>query len=313
MKKTVIAFGEVLWDLLPDGAKLGGAPCNFAYRINSLGDEAWMVSRLGQDARGTEARARLEALGMSTEFLQRDDDLPTGTVQVTLGPGGSPDFHIVPEVAYDRLEAPDELLQRAARADLVCFGTLVQRSETARQSLHRLLDAAPDPVKLLDINLRKNCYSEDTIRGSLKAADILKLNEDEARYLNELVELGAGGLPDFARAVMKQWDLTNCVITLGAKGVLAASVAEIVHVPGFEVEVADTCGSGDAFTAGFTHCLLHGKPLGESAAFGCALGALVATQSGATDPVSREQIEELLGTDRPRVVEPDLKEWMTGG
>src|SRR5262245_50711891 len=182
---TILAFGETLWDLLPSGPMLGGAPFNFAYRVNSLGDRGVIVTRLGSDAYGRRALEQIEGLGMETSFIQADESHPTGTVRVMLDDQGSPDFHIVTDVAYDFIETDSRVLELAASADCFCFGTLVQRTAKSRASLGRLLDAAGKALKCLDINLRKDCYSLETIADSLQRADILKLNLKEAHYLAE--------------------------------------------------------------------------------------------------------------------------------
>ncbi len=292
MQRTVLAFGELLWDLLPSGPTLGGAPFNFVYRVNSLGDRGLMVSRLGRDELGERAWAQVESLGMDGRLIQWDDDAPTGTVQVDLSDPNRPDFHIVPAVAYDRIEATPELLEAATEADCICFGTLIQRTPTARRTLEAVLDVAPDALKLLDINLRKDCFTRETIVSSLRAADILKLNDDEACDLSSMFGVGAPEYPGFCEQMMSQWDLTHCVVTLGERGAYAASAeGERVQVPGYKVELADTCGSGDAFTAGFIHRLLRGAPLAECCKLGNALGALVASQKGATGRIPPERLK----------------------
>lgn len=308
MRNTIVAFGETLWDLLPAGAVLGGAPSNFAYRVNALGDRGLLVTRLGRDELGQKAGAQLGQLGMETGFVQWDEDRPTGTVHVTLDARGSPDFSIVSNVAYDFIELTSELLALAAAADCFCFGTLIQRSPDNRRTLRQLLGAATGALKLLDINLRKNCYSEKTIRESLERADLLKLNEDEARYLGSLFQMPAEPLASFCDAMIDRWQLQCCLVTLGEGGAFAASTAGTkVYSPGFQIHPVDTCGSGDAFTAGFTHKFLRRQPLEDCCEFGNALGALVAMQSGATSPVSTEEIQQFLKQKRGRVIAPSLK------
>jgi fructokinase len=307
MQKTVVAFGETLWDLLPSGPVLGGAPCNFACRVNALGDRGVIVTRLGRDDLGQKAYERLIELGLETGYVQWDEHHPTGTVPVKIGPDGQPDFTIVPDVAYDYIEETEPLQSLVSRAEGVCFGTLVQRSAVSRWTLDRLLEGAGRAVKLLDINLRKDCYTRETIEASLGRADLLKLNDSEARYLAELFGLPSGSLPEIAKALLGEGSISHCLITLGGKGALAvSSQGERVYVPGYEVEVVDTCGSGDAFTAGFFHAYLAGLPLAECCRRGNVLGAMVAAQAGATAPVSRAEIEEFERTPRPRVVDPTL-------
>ena len=174
MEKTVLAFGEVLWDILPSRTILGGAPFNFIYRVNSLGETGLMISRLGRDELGHRAHGQIVQSGLDTQFIQWDAELPTGTVEVSFDKQNNPDYFIVPDVAYDRIEITEELLDAASAADCVCFGTLSQRAAQSRKTLERLLKEAATGLKLLDINLRKQCYSLETVISSLEKADVLK-------------------------------------------------------------------------------------------------------------------------------------------
>ena len=290
--KTVLAVGEVLWDLLPDGARLGGAPFNFASRIHRLGDRALMVSRLGMDQLGDEALAAVRSLGLNTALLQRDQVHPTGTVQVRFDAKGIPDYSIVPGVAYDHVVWTDALAEAAGRADCLCFGTLVQRSEGTRSTLARLLEHAPDCMKVLDINLRKDCYSRETVEFSLSQADLLKLNDDEIRILRDMLDISGDGPAAFCAAIMARYPVRHCLVTFGENGALVVSQAgEVIYESGYRVDVVDTLGSGDAFTAGFVHRYLRGAGLRDACHFGNVLGAVVATQVGGTEPIAPEKIE----------------------
>ncbi len=308
-EKTILSLGEILWDLLPSGAVLGGAPFNFAYRVHSLQYQSRMVSRLGRDEYGQLAWERIQRLGMDTHFIQWDDTKPTGTVRITLDERNQPDYYIVPDVAYDEIQYTDEILDAASQADCICFGTLAQRSETSRRTLWRILENASHALKLLDINLRKNCYSTETIQQSLQQADVLKLNELEAPFLAELFSLPKD-IPGFCAALMKRWPLSQCLVTLGERGVFAASLeGTAVYEPGYSVQLVDPCGSGDAFTAGFLDQFFRGRPLRECCRFGNALGALVATQPGATVPISLEEIQRFMESNLPVIREDTLRDY----
>ncbi len=293
--KTILAFGETLWDLLPDGPALGGASCNFAYRASALGDRAALVTRLGRDELGKRAQAALAALGMDTSFVQWDERKPTGTVPVRIDAKGVPDFTILPDVAYDGIEPGKELLALAAEADAVYFGTLVQRSAVSRRTLRRVLEAAPRALTFLDVNLRRGCFSRETVAESLERADVVKLNDQEAAALKGMLGLRGKTARGLAREIRGRWSLRACVVTLGERGALAVSEGEELAVPGWKVRVADTVGSGDAFSAAFLCLYLRGRPLEECCFFGNALGAMVAAQKGATAPISREEIERFAG------------------
>lgn len=299
--KTVLVFGEILWDIFPDRTVLGGAPLNFAYRLHSLGDRACLASRLGRDALGDAAWEQVSALGIPASFIQWDTVHPTGTVRVTFDESDRHDFVILPDVAYDYIEAADSLLKFAATADCLSFGTLAQRSEMSRQTLARLLEAAGDRPKFLDINLRKDCYTPESITRSLERCSLLKLNAEEAAEIARLFSLPHTTIPDFCAAALDRWRLDCCVVTLGEEGAFAASAdGRQVYVPGYKVMLADTVGSGDAFAAGFLHHWLRGEPLEACCRLGNILGAIVSTQPGATVPIAPVLLEsfEAIHTER---------------
>jgi fructokinase len=307
MQKTVLSFGEILWDIFPGQTILGGAPFNLACRVNALGDRGIMASRVGRDDLGRKAFESVKTLGMDTSCIQLDDNLPTGTVRVTLDEKKNPDFFIVPGVAYDNIEADEHLLEIASCADYFCFGTLVQRSPRTRQALEKLLEAAVNSVKLLDINLRKGCYTADTVKSSLHRADILKLNEDEALELSIMLSGKAGTIPEFCRDLISAWPVKICVVTLGERGAYAFSREEGgFYVPGWRVDLADTVGAGDAFTAGLVHCFIRSRPLAEAVEFGNLLGALASTKKGGTAPIFSEEIAALKEKKEARIYDPVL-------
>jgi len=308
MKKTILAFGEVLWDILPSCTVLGGAPFNFAYRANSLGDTGLMISRLGRDELGYEACDQIVQLGLDTRFIQWDDKFPTGTVQVSFDEQNNPDYFITPNVAYDQIELTEELLEAVSTADCLCFGTLSQRSGKSRKTIKELLENADGSLKFLDINLRKKCYSLETVTFSLQQADVLKLNEDEAHQLGDMLAISHRSLPEFCQEALKKWSLKYCLVTLGESGAFASSNdGQKIYVPGYKVSLADSLGSGDAFSAGFVHKLLQDASIEEACEFGNTVGALVATKEGATSLVTLGEIERFCERDCERIIHPDLK------
>jgi fructokinase len=311
MKKIIVAFGELLWDILPSCTVLGGAPFNFAYRVNSLGDTGLIVSRLGRDELGRKAFEQVVQLGLDTTYIQWDKKLPTGTVQVSFDEDNKPDYLIVPQVAYDHIELTDALVDAASTADCLCFGTLSQRSKESSKTIENILDRADIRLKLLDINLRKDCYSLETVIFSLQKADVLKLNEDEAHELGRMLKVSNRNIPEFCEEMLTKWSLEHCVVTLGEKGAFAMSAGgERVYVPGYIVKLADSIGSGDAFSAGFVHKLLRGTSISEAGRFGNVLGALVATKEGATCPVTLDEINGFNQKNPERNIYPDLEEFI---
>ena len=296
----IISFGEILWDLFPDGRRiLGGAPFNLACRLALLGRKSLMASRLGRDDPGREAFEQASALGVDTSLLQWDDRLPTGSVRVSLDRAGEPDFYIVPEVAYDRIKPTAKLLSAAANAQCICFGTLAQRSPQSRDTLLKVLEAAERSLKFLDINLRKDCYSDSTVRGSVVRADVLKLNAEEAPRVAEILFGREMNPVEFAGQAIAEYGPKACLVTLGERGVFAAdSSGGRVYLPGYRVEVVDTVGAGDAFSAGFIHSWLSGLTLARACDSGCRLGALVAASAGATARIERDEIDRIEGAEK---------------
>jgi fructokinase len=258
-----------------------------------------MVSRLGRDELGNHAFRIVKELGLETGYIQWDPEHPTGTVEVRFDEKKNPEYRIVPGVAYDFIAAIEELQELAAAAECVCYGTLIQRLEGSRSTLYRLLDGFSGRFALLDINLRPDCYTRENILESIRRANILKLNDGEAELLAEIYDLrreqvraDPGG---FADALFAQSELRYIVLTLGDRGAFSASRdGQKVYHPAFSIQLRDSVGAGDAFTAGFLDSLLNERSLAEACRFASAMGALVATQGGATRPLDRAQIEAFL-------------------
>jgi fructokinase len=293
-KFIVAAFGEVLWDLLPDASLLGGAPFNFTYRINALGNEGVMISAIGQDTLGEKALKTISELQISDRYIQINPDYPTGTVNVFFDEFKNPDYEIIRDVAYDFVTFNENLEELIPRVDCICFGTLAQRNPISKQTLQILLQHFKGKYRLYDLNLRKDCYSKNNIISSLNNADILKLNKQEAYELNDLLQFKKNGLIQICEELINSYQLQYCVITLEEYGSLAVSEGgEVVYNPGFLVELADPLGAGDAFTAGFVDALLRDKSLKEASESGNQLGAVVATQKGATQKIEQDDLSNI--------------------
>ncbi len=312
MSSTIIAFGEALWDLLPTGPVLGGAPLNFACRMNSLDHRSITVSRLGKDDLGQMAREQIVTLGMDDTFLQWDANYPTGTVEIYLDEDKNPDYTIIEKVAYDYIELNENLENIIESAECLCFGTLAQRNTVSRQTLKCLLSKFSGKFTLLDINLRKNCYSVDTLENSLEQANILKLNEEELAILVDLFGLQGDSAPDQAEHLLEYAGLQYCVATLGERGVFAISGrGEKIYSPGYHVNLVDPCGSGDGFAAGFIHMLLDGESLKQACRFGNALGAMVAQQEGATQPISYHEAIAFMDAGADGIIDMKLAKYIS--
>jgi fructokinase len=281
-RNRVVGLGEILWDVLPDGKQLGGAPSNFAYISTLLGNQGIVASRVGNDVLGDEARERLATIGVTTEFLQSDQVHPTGTVQVSVDHAGQPKFEIAEGVAWDFLEWTAEWQGLAARADAICFGSLAQRSPNTRATIHQFLTHARDEaVRIFDVNLRQDFYSEEVLTDSMKMAEIVKLNHEELPRIMQLSGLDHRDEIASADALMELHHLKMVCITRGCRGSLLINQESLDEHPGYRITMGDAIGAGDAFTAGLVHEYMRGASLPEMNETANRVGAWVASQTGA--------------------------------
>lgn len=292
---VMVGLGEVLWDLLPSGKVLGGAPANFAYMTNVLGDEGIVASRVGNDNLGREACRVMEDLLVGTSYVQQDTHHETGTASVKIDAGGQPTFTIKERVAWDFLQWNESWEELSARADVICFGTLAQRSQESAATIDRFLQNAPErALRICDANLRQSFFHQDVLWKSFRHAQIVKLNEQELLQVSYLLKLGVGSDQALALRLLHECDLKLVCITRGARGSLLVSEDEIVEHNGFRVKVADAVGAGDAFTACLAHHYLRGHSLGEISEAANRFAAWVATQVGATPLIQRAQLQNIL-------------------
>ncbi|HUA16575.1 MAG TPA: carbohydrate kinase [Verrucomicrobiae bacterium] len=299
MKKKVVGLGEVLWDLLPGKACLGGAPANFAYITTLMGDQGIVASRVGQDSRGLEALRRMEELGLDIDHVQTDSERSTGTVNVEVDSKGQARFEIARSVAWDYLEWTPDWEDLARRADAVCFGSLAQRDEVSRGTIRRFLESTgSSTVKVFDVNLRQSYYSKQVLSDSMKLADIVKVNDEELPKVMELVQLPHKADRPSAQRLLEEYDLKMVCITRGGQGSLLVRAHDASEHPGFHVKVADTVGSGDAFAAGLLHEYLHGASLDLMNEVANLVGAWVASEVGAMPTPKRGALEHSLAEIR---------------
>jgi fructokinase len=292
---TVVGLGEILWDLLPSGPQLGGAPANFAYCSHLLGDRGIIASRIGTDQLGEDIRESLEKAGISDRFLQSDDSRPTGTVQVQVDSAGQPKFEITYPAAWDYLDWTRDWQDLAKSADAVCFGSLAQRSEKSGTTILNFLNATPrNALLMFDVNLRQEFYSKEIICQSLKRANAMKLNHDEVPRVKELLALTERDDILFCRGLIERFDLKLVCVTRGAKGSLLCDRGDIHEHAGYRVKVKDTIGAGDAFTAALIHEHLRGRTLAEMNDTANRMGAWVASHSGAMPESPAHGLERAL-------------------
>jgi fructokinase len=307
MKKRVVGLGEVLWDVLPDHTCLGGAPSNFAYVTSLMGDQGIVASRVGEDSRGLEALRLLEQQGLNIDHVQTDRDYATGTVKVDLDAKGQAQYEIAEPAAWDFLEWTPEWQRLAESIDAVCFGSLAQRSEQSRATIRRFLAASSSALKVFDVNLRQSYYSQDVLAESMRLADIVKLNDEELPKIMSLAGFSHSSPNSSsnkeelssAQRLASTFDLKLVCITRGGRGsLLVRSTGAFHEHAGFRVHVADTVGSGDAFTAGLVHEYLHGASLELMNEVANLVGAWVASEVGAMPTPKRGALENSLAEIR---------------
>jgi len=282
MTPLMIGAGEALWDLLPAGRQLGGAPANFAYHARALGARGAVVSAVGDDAWGREILERLDGLGLDRRAVTTVPGRPTGTVTVTLDARGVPSFTIHENVAWDYIPVSEAALSLASRADALCFGTLAQRAETSRQSIRRLIQATPPgALRIFDVNLRQRFFSPELIDGLLAVSNVLKLNDAELPIVADLFAL-RGSEADILKTLVARRSLRLAALTRGEKGCLLVAPQGICERDGLKVTVSDTVGAGDAFTAAMALGLLWDWPLDRIAEQATRVAACVCARPGAT-------------------------------
>lgn len=275
----VVGIGEVLWDMLPQGRQLGGAPANFAYHISQFGFQGTIVSAVGNDALGKDIIEQIESHCLASQIAVVD--YSTGVVAVTLDDKGIPTYEIVENVAWDNIPFDDELQELALQAVAVCFGTLAQRNVCSRKTIRRFIESLPATcLKVFDINLRQHYYDREIIEWSLMHCNILKLNEDELIELKGLFD--AMSLSDDAFCVKLQqlFNLKVVILTRGENGSSVYYENEMNFEPTPIVEVVDTVGAGDSFTATFVAALLQGKTILEAHCQAVETSAITCTQKG---------------------------------
>ncbi len=297
--KLIVGLGELLWDLLPGGKQLGGAPANFTVMSARLGNRGVIASRVGRDALGDEARSYLASLPADLDCLQTDEVHATGSVSVTLL-DGQPEYVIHQPVAWDFLAGTQDWLTLARRADAVCFGTLAQRHDVSRETIHSFLAATSgDCVRVFDVNLRKPFYDARVLADSLRRATLLKLNEIEMPVVMSLLSLEENSGSDeasllrCARLLLDRFPLKLVCVTMGSQGSLLVTCEAHHRHHGIATEVADTVGAGDAFTAALVCFYLRGAPLAVLNEAGNRWGSWVASQRGAMPALSASVREDI--------------------
>ena len=286
-KDLIVGIGEALWDCLPEGRKLGGAPANFAYHVGQFGFNSCAVSAVGNDALGDETLAEFDA--KKVNYVMPRVDFPTGTVQVSLDEVGVPTYDIKQDVAWDNIPYTNEIGALAKRCKAVCFGSLAQRSEVSRKTIYKFIDHTPkDALRIFDINLRQNFYSQDVLRASLRRCNVLKINDEELVIIGRM--FGYPGL-DFENKcwlILGKYNLDMLILTCGVNGSYVFSKGAMSYLETPRVQVADTVGAGDSFTGSFVASILSGLPIHEAHRRAVNVSAYVCTQQGAMPALPEE-------------------------
>ena len=287
MKKTVVSIGEILWDVFPQGKRLGGAPANFAWNMAQLGYRARLLTAVGRDELGREILQRLAPSGLDADVQQTD--YPTGSVQVETDAAGVPTYRFRADVAWDHLRFTEAEAAMAASADCVCYGTLASRSTETARSLEAFLQVVArrkTACRVFDVNLRQDFYSRELIERLLGLSDVVKVNEEELEVLAGMWLPGAGDREEKCRELLARFGLRLVVLTCGGQGSLVVcSDGEISRKSSPAIEIADTVGAGDAFTAGFCAGLLGRKRLERCHELGVELASFVCTRPGAMQQI----------------------------
>ena len=289
MAYKMVGLGEILWDMFPEGKKLGGAPANFAYHAKAIGKESvesFIVSKIGNDDFGSEISTMLRGLNIDQSYLGVDSKYSTGTVTVDLDEKGSPAYIIDRDVAWDYIpRIPAEFAQSV---DAICFGTLAQRSHVSMNSISQFLTNVPNTaLKIFDINLRQSYYTVDLIENSLEMANVLKINDEEIMVVGNLLGIDAEE-ENILQEIIDRYSLKLGILTKGGEGSTLMSAEKKSSFPGFNVSVQDSVGAGDAFTAAVAVGLLRGYDLGYINECANKLASHVCTVSGATPQIPEE-------------------------
>ena len=292
MKEYVVGMGEALWDVLRDGKKIGGAPANFAYHVSQFGLPSCVVSAVGPDLLGKEIIGNLTSKGLN--HLIEEVPYPTGTVQVEIDQAGVPQYEIKENVAWDNIPYTSRLEQLAKNTKAVCFGSLAQRNVVSRDTIGRFLDAMPkgdDTLVVFDVNLRQGFYNKEILCDSMKRCNILKINDEELVTVSRMFGYPGIDLQDKCWILLGKYNLKMLILTCGINGSYVFTPGNVSFQPTPEVDVADTVGAGDSFTAAFISGILKGKSVAEAHTSAVLTSAFVCTQKGAMPILPKELLQ----------------------
>jgi fructokinase len=291
MNKKIVAFGEVVWDILPNGKVLGGTPLNLVYRCNSFDEQGFLLSRVGDDDLGNEAIEKLKELGISDDNVQSDTEFPTGTVHISFENNYDPRYIVTPDVAFDHIEFSAEALKLVRDADCLFYGLLPQRFGISKNTLRELIKESPDSLHFFDLKLFEHFFNVRVVENLLESSNIVRIKEKEISFLCRELGLNGENLNDFSQELSKKYRIDLILITRGQNGVFAYHKRKgAFFESGYRIEIVDNIGSGMAFSAGFLHYYLNGKSIQQALNFGNAVGALNTTKRGATTFFNKKDV-----------------------
>ncbi|MDE6217384.1 MAG: carbohydrate kinase [Muribaculaceae bacterium] len=293
MNQIVVGMGEALWDVLPEGKKIGGAPANFAYHVSQYGLPSCVVSAVGDDILGHEILENFTSKGL--KHIIPTVPYPTGTVQVQIDMAGVPQYEIKENVAWDNIPFSDRIESLARMTRAVCFGSLAQRNVVSRETINKFLDAMPksdDVLKVFDINLRQGFYTSEILCNSMEKCNILKINDEELITISRLFGYPGIDLQDKCWILLGKYNLKMLILTCGINGSYVFTPGKVSYLPTPSVKVADTVGAGDSFTAAFISSILNGKSVEQAHYKAVETSAFVCTQKGAMPILPKELIAE---------------------
>ncbi len=280
MKRLVVGLGEVLWDMLPEGRKIGGAPVNFAYHAGQFGIDTMAVSAIGNDKLGEDTIAEMN--GKHLNHIFPSVPYPTGSVQVSLDEKGVPAYDIKENVAWDNIPFTNEIESVARNCQAVCFGSLAQRNAVSRNTIRKFIESTPSGcIRIFDINQRQNFYTSNVIHDSLELCNILKINDEEIMLVSRMFNYDSSNIENVCRTIMEDFSLEMVILTCGTKGSYIFTKGGVSFMPTPKVNVADTVGAGDSFTGSFCAAILRGLPVAEAHKKAVEVSAYVCTQNGA--------------------------------
>lgn len=291
MNKKIVAFGEVVWDVLPNGKVLGGTPLNMAFRCNSFNEQGFLLSRVGDDDLGSEAIEKIKELGIADENVQIDTEFPTGTVLITFENNYDSRYIVTPDVAFDHIEFTAEALKLVRDADCLFYGLLPQRFGISKNTLRELIKESPDSLHFFDLKLFDHFFNAKVVENLLESSNIVRIKEKEIAFLSRELSLNADNLNVFCAGLSQKYKIDLILITRGQNGIFAFDKKKSAFFDhGYSIEITDNIGSGMAFSAGFLHYYLNGKSIQQAIKFGNAAGALNTTKRGATSYFNKKDV-----------------------